>query len=94
MGWVLTQGRYDRERWKKGWEDLFRRYALMHNRRKIRKIVVSMEGDGAFTVVDIDTLWRDKKGRKMPWKGRTCKVYARVGGRWKMTMQTGPLKYK
>ncbi|MDG7016231.1 MAG: hypothetical protein JRM82_02530 [Nitrososphaerota archaeon] len=66
----------------------------MHNRRRIRKIVVSREGDGAFAVVDIDTLWRDRRGAEMLWKGRTCKAYAKVGGEWKMTMQTGVLRHK
>jgi len=43
--------------------------------------------------VDIDTLWVDAHGRKDHWLGRVCKVYARVGGEWKMTMHTGVLRY-
>ena len=44
-------------------------------------------------VVDIDTLWRDSQGGEQRWKGRVCKVYAKVGGAWKMTMHTGVLEY-
>ncbi len=54
---------------------------------------MSAEGDGAFAVVDVDTLWRDAAGRVQHWKGRACKVYSKVGGGWKMTMHTGLLDY-
>jgi len=94
MQWVLVQGRFDYDRWKKGWQDLFDTHELVHNHRQIRKIVISEEEDGAFAVVDIDTLWRDAKGNEMNWKGRVCKVYAKVKGKWKMTMHTGVLEYK
>jgi len=93
MGWVLAQGRYNYQRWKEGWQDLFRTHTLVHNRREIRKIEISKEGDGAFAVVDIDTLWRDRQGKDFLWKGRVCKVYSKVGDEWKMTMHTGALKY-
>lgn len=93
MDWVLVQGRYNYERWKKGWQELFDTHTLVHNRRETRKIEVSREADGAFAVVDVDTLWRDRAGREFHWKGRTCKVYAKVGQEWKMTMHTGLLEY-
>lgn len=93
IDWVITQGRYNHDRWKKGWQDLFDTHTLVSNVRKIRKIEVSKEGDGAFAVVDIRTVWRDERGRDSVWEGRTCKVYSRVGTEWKMTMQTGVLKY-
>ena len=51
------------------------------------------QGDGAFAVVDVDTLWRDSDGKDFHWKGRACKVYSRVGAEWKMTMHTGLLAY-
>jgi hypothetical protein len=55
---------------------------------------VSAEGDGALAIVDIDTLWRDDStGADDHWLGRTCKLYALVGGEWKMTAQTGALRY-
>src|SRR6202166_2316099 len=44
--------------WKAGWDQLFRDYELVHNRRTTLRIVLSEEGDGAFAVVDVDTLWR------------------------------------
>ena len=53
MDWIFEVGRFNYDRWKKGWEDLFASYELVHNVRKIRKIDLSKEGDGAFVVVDI-----------------------------------------
>jgi ketosteroid isomerase-like protein len=94
LAWVLTQGRFDRERWRKGWAELFATHDLVHNRRTIRRIAVSAEGDGAFAVVDIDTLWRRKSdGHDFHWLGRACKIYSKVGDEWKMTAHTGLLDY-
>jgi len=93
VDWVLEQGRFDYNRWKKNYEEFFEGHTLIHNIRSIRKIVTSKEGDGAFAVVDIDTLWRDRKGNEESWKGRVCKVYSKVGTEWKMTMHTGVLDY-
>jgi ketosteroid isomerase-like protein len=93
MDWILKWGRFDRERWRSGWQELFDTHELVHNRREIRKIEVSEEADGAFAVVDIDTLWRDRNGDEMRWKGRVCKAYSKVGEEWKMTMHTGVLEY-
>ncbi len=94
MDWILEQGRYNYNRWKEGWQRLFDTHDLIHNRRVIRKIVVSKEGDGAYAVVDVDTLWMDKKGHRNHWKGRACKVYTKVGKEWKMIMHTGLLDYE
>ncbi len=93
MDWVMEWGRYDYDRWKKGWQDLFDSHKLIRNERVIKKIEVSQEGDGALAVVDIDTLWRDVDEKDNHWKGRTCKVYTLVNGQWKMMMQTGVLDY-
>lgn len=93
MDWVLEWGRYHSQRWRRGWQQLFDTHRLVHNRRALKKIVVSKEGDGAFAVVDIDTLWVDAQGRPNHWKGRVCKVYSQVGNEWKMTMHTGVLDY-
>ncbi|HEV7859909.1 MAG TPA: nuclear transport factor 2 family protein [Pyrinomonadaceae bacterium] len=91
--WILEWGRYDYQRWKSGWQELFRTHTLAHNHREIKKIEISKEGDGAFAVVDIDTLWIDAAGRENHWQGRVCKVYSKVGDEWKMTMHTGVLDY-
>jgi len=93
LNWVFVLGRFDAVRWKKVWQDLFDTHALVHNRRQTRKIEVSEQCDGAFAVVDVDTLWRDDSGRDFLWKGRACKVYSRLGTEWKMTMHTGLLEY-
>jgi ketosteroid isomerase-like protein len=91
--WVMTMGRFDRRRWGDPWRGLFATFRLVHNHRQIRRIEISPEGDGAFAVVDIDTLWLAKDGTASHWKGRVCKVYAKVGDEWKMTMHTGVLRY-
>jgi ketosteroid isomerase-like protein len=93
MDWVIEWGRYDYDRWKSGWQKLFDTHRLAHNQREIKKIEISKEGDGAFAVVDIDTLWVDAASEKNHWKGRVCKVYAKTKGVWRMTMQTGVLDY-
>ncbi|MDQ3755703.1 MAG: nuclear transport factor 2 family protein [Acidobacteriota bacterium] len=93
LDWVMELGRYDAGRWKRGWQELFDTHRLAHNRREIKKILVSKEGDGALAVVDIDTLWINSDGRENHWQGRVCKVYAKVGAEWKMTMHTGVLDY-
>jgi len=94
MDWILVQGKYDYNRWKARWQQLFDTHNLIHNNRVIQKIVVSKEGDGAFAVVDVDTLWMDKKGQKNHWKGRACKVYTKMGQDWKLIMHTGLLDYE
>jgi len=93
MDWVIEWGRYDYERWRSGWQNLFDTHRLVHNRREIKRIDISKEGDGAFAVVDIDTLWVNENGEQNHWKGRVCKVYSKIGNEWKMTMQTGVLDY-
>jgi ketosteroid isomerase-like protein len=91
--WVLVLGRFDAQRWKGVWQELFDSHTLVHNRRETKRIEISEQGDGAFAVVDVDTLWRDRNGKDFHWKGRACKVYSRVGAGWKMTMHTGLLEY-
>jgi ketosteroid isomerase-like protein len=94
MDWELVLGKFNKERWTQGWKELFATHTLIHNRRVIKKIVISQEGDGAFAVVDIDTLWNEKtSGRKNHWKGRVCKVYSKIKNEWKMIMHTGVLDY-
>jgi ketosteroid isomerase-like protein len=92
--WVFPQGRYDRRRWKAGWEDLFASRELVHNCREIVRIEVSEQLDGAFAVVDVDTLWRDRaSGAEFHWRGRACKGYTKVGPQWKLIFHTGLLSY-
>jgi dihydrofolate reductase/ketosteroid isomerase-like protein len=91
--WVVPWGRYDPERWRAGWAELFATHDLVHNRRVIRRIEVSTEGDGGFAVVDVDTLWRDAAGNQQHWIGRACKIYTLVGSEWKMIAHTGLLEY-
>ena len=93
MDWILEIGRYDYDRWKKRWQELFDNYTLVHNKREIKKIAISNEEDGAFAVVDIDTLWIDSNNNKSHWKGRVCKVYTKLKDEWKLIMHTGVLEY-
>lgn len=91
--WVFPLGRFDRRRWKAGWEELFSTHTLVHNRRRIVRIAVSAEGDGGFAVVDVDTLWRRADGGDFHWRGRACKGYTKIGGEWKLILHTGLLDY-
>lgn len=93
LEWELILGKFDEHRWKKSWQELFDTHELVHNKREIKKIAVSKEKDGAFAVIDIDTLWVDRQGVKNHWKGRVCKVYSKINNEWKMTMHTGVLEY-
>jgi len=87
-------GRFDEERWRRFYQELFDTHELASNDREIVKIEVSEQGDGGFAAVDIDTLWRCRDGAdEMRWKGRVCKVYSLVQGDWKLTMHTGALTY-
>ena len=92
--WVFPLGRFNRERWKAGWEALFRTHELVHNVRRTVRIALSSEGDGAFAVVDVDTLWRRRSdGAPFHWQGRACKGYTKVGDGWLLILHTGLLQY-
>jgi ketosteroid isomerase-like protein len=95
IDWVFELGHFDRERWRKNWQNIFDNYDLIRNDRKTAKIEVTKEHDGAFAVVDIDTHWRHKVMKEdFPWKGRVCKIYTKLqNGEWKMFFQTGALRY-
>ncbi len=92
--WVMPLGRFDRVRWKHAWEALFESHQLIHNHRQIHRLQVSDELDGAFAVVDVDTLWQNPtSGDIQHWLGRACKVYSKVNDRWFFIYQTGLLSY-
>jgi ketosteroid isomerase-like protein len=95
VDWVFVMGRFDRERWRNLWMDLFATHDLVRNIRHTRKIMVTEEGDGALAVVDIDTLWRHKEtGAESLWKGRVSKTYTRLAnGEWKLISHSGVLHY-
>lgn len=93
IDWEFIMGRFNQERWMSLWQTLFDTHRLAHNQREIKKIVLSKEEDGAFAVVDIDTLWIDTHGNENHWKGRVCKVYSKINDEWKMIMHTGALDY-
>jgi len=59
VDWRLVLGKFDAERWGALYEQLFRARTLVHNHRETVRIEISEQGDGAFAVVDIDTLWRE-----------------------------------
>lgn len=91
---VMPLGRFNAERWKTSWNELFRSHTLLHNIRDTRHIAVSEQLDGAFAVVDVDTLWRhNHNGTSSHWLGRACKVYTKVNGGWLFIHQTGLLSY-
>lgn len=95
VNWVFELGRFNYERWKNNWQNIFNRNDLIHNRRKTIKIEITKELDGAFAVVDIDTLWQNKKTKESSnWKGRVCKIYTKMSNNeWKLISHTGVLDY-
>ncbi len=93
-GWVWGMGRFDRERWRRVWRELFETHELIHNRRETVRISIAPDGQGAFAVVDIDTRWRPRDGGPdSHWLGRACKIYTRLEGEWKLISHTGLLRY-
>ena len=79
MDWVFVLGRFDWERWRKNWQELFDSHDLVHNQRNTVKIEISQEGDAALAIVDIDTLWQHKITKKdSHWKGRVCKIFTKL----------------
>lgn len=93
MTWTSFLGKFEHNRWSKVYLEWFSTYALIHNERKTEKIFVTKQGDGAFAVVDIDTLWKADNGEVSHWHGRTCKTYSKTETGWKMISQVGVLKY-
>lgn len=93
--WEFVLGRFNYKRWRESWQELFDSHDLIHNIRKTVEIKVTDEENGAFAVVDIDTLWRNKKsGEDFHWKGRVCKIYTKLEeGEWKLISHTGALDY-
>lgn len=93
MTWTSMQGKFDYDRWRKVYEDWFSKFELIHNRRITQKLFVTKEGDGAFAVVDVDSLWRSASGEESHWFGRTCKTFVKTFDGWKMIAQVGVLDY-
>ena len=65
VDWVLEIGRFDYQRWKKIYEEFFESHILVHNKRITQKIVISDQKDGAFAVVDVDTLGKIQRLKKI-----------------------------
>lgn len=93
IDWNLPMGRFNYDRWKKIYEEMFKRNKIIKNERKIIDIKISKESDGAFAVVDVDTVWVDESGKKNIWFGRAGKTYTKVNGEWKLIAHHGLLKY-
>ena len=102
MEWIMRMGRFDYDRWYKLTQLFFDTHTLVHNKRVTKKIVMSDEQDGAFAVVDVDTLFTQNPDADSPWHeegnelhilGRACKIYTTVGEEWKMLYQPGTMHY-
>lgn len=93
ISWSSMLGKFDHTRWANVYMDWFSTFQLIRNERKTQKIFISKQGDGAFAVVDIDTLWRSSAGEESHWLGRTCKTYVKTTQGWKMIAQVGVLDY-
>ena len=102
MDWIMRMGRFNYDRWYKLTQLFFDTHTLVHNKRVTKKIVMSDEQDGAFAVVDVDTLFKQNPDEDSPWHeeggelhilGRACKIYTTVGDEWKMLYQPGTMHY-
>lgn len=93
IDWKLPLGKFNFERWEEVYKKMFSENEIVKNERKIVDIKISKEGDGAFAVVDVDTIWRNKSGIQIHWFGRAGKTYSKVNGNWKLIAHNGLLKY-
>jgi len=93
VDWELPLGKFDYNRWKSVYSEMFNKNKLVRNERKIVDIKISKEGDGAFAVVDVNTLWEDQSGKRMHWLGRAGKTYVKVNDEWKLIAHSGLLLY-
>lgn len=94
MTWTSMHGKFDHERWTASYKEWFSTFVLVKNQRMTQKIFITKQGDGAFAVVDVDTLWKTPSGEESHWLGRTCKTYTKTAQGWKMISQVGVLDYK
>lgn len=93
ISWSLPQGKFDYDRYHKIYTEWFYKFDLIKNQRNTVQIKVSQQGDGAFAVVDVDTLWRSKTGEESHWLGRTGKTYVKMPTGWKMINQVGVFSF-
>ena len=91
VDWKLPLGKFNKDRWWKNYSEMFEKYDLIKNDRKIVDIKISDQEDGAFAVVDVDTLWRNRDGEEIHWLGRAGKTYVKSDGVWKMIAHHGLL---
>jgi len=82
---VGSARRYNRERWK-GLETL-RTHESVHNLRRPSHCGVR-RGDGAFAVVDVDTLWRRHRTAHCSLEGTRLQGYTSRRG-WLLILHTG-----
>ncbi len=87
--WITPQGKFEYNKYLKIYSDWFAKFELIKNERIVKKITMTKENDGAFAIVDIDTLWRSKSGEESHWLGRTGKTYVKTINGWKMINQVG-----
>lgn len=93
IDWKLPLGKFNFERWKEVYKKMFSKNEILKNERKIVDIKISKEGDGAFVVVDVDTVWKNKDRVETHWLGRAGKTYSKVNGDWKLIAHHGLLRY-
>lgn len=95
IDWEMPLGKFNYTRWKNHFTKMFEDYELVNNDRETIAIIETAEHDGAFAVVDIDTLWENKEtGNYIHWWGRTCKTYTQTAEGFKLIAQTGVLSYE
>ena len=65
LDWESPLGKFNYERWKGIYLEMFSKYKLLKNDRKTVDIKMTKDGNGAFAVVDIDTTWEGEGGKKI-----------------------------
>ena len=104
IDWILRVGRFNYDRWLEMTQLFMDTHTLIHNRRVIKKILMTDEQDGALAVVDVDTLFKQNPYKDTPWSddgdgnelhilGRAAKTYTTVNGEWKLISQPGTMQY-
>lgn len=93
LDWNLPLGKFNYDRWKDYYSKMFSKYKLVKNNRKIVNIKISSEKDGAFAIVEVDTLWEDAQGKQMHWHGLAGKTYSKINGEWKLISHYGLLLF-
>jgi ketosteroid isomerase-like protein len=81
MEWIMRVGRFNYDKWLKLTQLFMDTHTLIHNRREIKKILMTDEQDGALAVVDIDTVFEQHPDKDSPWHDAEAEGDESEGGK-------------